>query len=149
VRARRLYQLLVATLLLAILVGGESAAASRSGIPASAKRALLNEALRVGKLDGDSHPYDIRAVRTTVAGAGRATHCHCRGFIPPPTTPVYLVAMRGHFACNNCSHPPGARIGPGTVITLESPVTDPGVSSGFGFSNRYPDLKLAGLPERL
>ena len=103
-------------------------------------------ALRVAAADGDRHPHDIRAVQTTIGRADRATHCECATVVSPPSTPIYLLAMRGRFSCNRCSHPPGRRIGPGTVITLEAPIATPSRYSGFGFGGRYPDLSIAGKP---
>ena len=99
--------------------------------------------------DSDRHPFDIKAVRTTLAGAARATHSDSSSISPPPTTAIYLLAMRGHFSCNTCSHPHGEKIGPGSVITLEFAITNPTDPAGFGFTNRYPNLTLAGSPVQL
>src|SRR5207237_402499 len=96
-----------------------------AGVPAGARAQLLAMALRVAAADGDAHPHAIRAVQTTIGRADRATHCECATVVPPPSTPIYLLAMRGRFSCNRCSHPPGRRIGPGTVITLEAPIATP------------------------
>ena len=125
------------------------ARASSPGIPRAARAQLLGSALTVAAAEGDRHPHDIRAVRTTSSGAGRAIHCDCTFVVPPPSAPVYLVAMRGHFSCNTCSSPHGRTIGPGTVITLEFPVATPSHWTDFGFGNRYPNLRAAGTPVRL
>jgi hypothetical protein len=141
----------VATVVMLVLLTGASqtADASHGGIPSSVRAILRAGALRIAAIDGDRHPYDIEAVRTTIAKANRATDCHCKTFVPQPNTSIYLVAMRGHFSCNSCSSPPGAKIGPGTVITLESPVEKPAQFGGFGLGRRYPKLEIAGTPVRL
>jgi hypothetical protein len=130
--------------------GYAQAKLARPDIPSNVRVLLRTEALRVARLDGDRHPYDMEAVRTTIEEADRLT-CGpgCHTYIPPPSTPVYLLAMRGHFSCNNCSPPAGARIGPGTVITLEIPVAAPSGYSGFGFADKYPNLNAAGVPAHL
>jgi hypothetical protein len=132
-----------------VLAGGAGQAAASSGIPQAVRGVLRTDALRTAKVEGDAHPRDIWAVLTTIAGAERATDCHCISYVPPKTEPIYLIAVRGHFSCNTCSHPPSGHIGPGTVITLECQLANPSVCPGFGFLSRYPNLKSAGTPVRL
>lgn len=147
---RRRRACIVGFVVLGLLTGvSQMAQASQAGIAPSVRATLLAGAVRVATNEGDPHPYDIEVVRTTVAKANRATHCHCKTHVLSPSTPIYLVAMRGHFSCNTCSPPPGATIPPGTVITLETPVAEPAKFDGFGLGRRYPDLKIAGKPVRL
>jgi len=111
---------------------------------------LLADALRVAAAESDPHPYGIEAVRTTIGEADRL-NCgsECHTYIPPPSTLIYLVVMRGHFACNTCKEPPGARLDHGTVITLECLTATPSECPGFGFSDKYPKLRGVGIPVRL
>jgi hypothetical protein len=120
-----------------------TAAEQIESVPVRAK--LLAEALTTAKRNGDEHPTDIEAVRTTHARAQRLLN---EDVSPPsPDTPVYLLAMRGRFVCDSCSVPRGAKAPSGTVIVLELPVS----GGGFGFSigHRYPELERAGVPMRL
>jgi hypothetical protein len=98
--------------------------------------------------DGDSRPYDIRAVRTGAALAERATGGVTR-LASGPGPAVYLLAMRGRFTCGICTTPPGAGTPRGSVITLE--LLSPGERSGskFFLGDRYPDLAAAGKPVAL
>jgi hypothetical protein len=55
----------------------------------------------------------------------------------------YLIAVRGHFTCNACSVPPGAKTPTGSVITLVVDAkTGRGTDGGIG--NRYPQLAKLG-----
>jgi len=133
-----------------ILSAGALAGAPGTGVPASARALLRGQALRVAAAEGERHPYDIQAVRTTAGEADRITcgpRCHTNA--SASRTPVYLLAMRGRFSCNTCSPPHGERIGPGTVITLEIPIRASLRYTGFRFGDTYPNLRAAGTPARL
>jgi hypothetical protein len=137
------------------LVIGDAALAAPASIPSRARAALLEEARAVAADEGDSHPYEIRAVRTTRLKALRrldpdATEPSCEASPSCANAPLYVLAMRGRFSCNTCSPPRGVRIGSGSVITLEIEATEPlPRHSGFSFGNRYPDLRALGAPVRL
>jgi len=136
------------------LVIGEAALAAPASIPAGARAALLKEARTVAAREGDSHPYDIQAVRTTRVQALRlerdVTVPDCEATPSCANGPVYVLAMRGRFSCNTCHPPPRDRIGPGSVITLEIEAKEPLPRwDRFGFGNRYPNLKALGHPVRL
>jgi hypothetical protein len=128
------------------------ASAAEGEIPASVRATLLSDALRIAAADGDASPYDIQAVATTkiqeVQMNPGTTAPLCESSPECAEAPVYVLAMRGHFACNTCSMPRGGRIGPGTVITLgfEAPTL---FRSSFGFNSSYPDLQALGVPVRL
>jgi hypothetical protein len=117
-------------------------------IPPSARAALLGAATAIATRHGDSHPYDVEAVRTTHRKAERVLGTGGELYVVPPNAIVYVVAMRGHFNCN-CSHPRGARIEPATVITLQ--FLNPGDLRNvvFGYGVAYPRLKAGGTPVRL
>lgn len=128
-----------------------AATGQSAGISAHERALLRADALRIATREGDPRAYDIQAVRTTIAGAERATECHCRSFVPPQSTPIYLVAMRGHFSCHGPCSPPlhdRVRIGPVTVITLELPIAHDG-GGPSSWRNSYPNLGRAGIPVRL
>jgi hypothetical protein len=131
-------------------VVSKPAGASRAGIPPSVRTALLADATRVAALDDGPHPYDIQAVSTTFAKAQRVTCGSCTG-LGKGGTHVYVVAMRGHFACNTCHHLfQNEPIGRGTVILLEySSIAAPLQWTGFELRLAYPNLRLAGTPVRL
>jgi hypothetical protein len=120
------------------------------GIGAHERAVLRADARRAATIEGDPHPYDIQAVRTTIAGAERATGCHCQSFAPPESTPIYLVAMRGNFSCSLCSPPPRDRVRSKsiTVMTLEIAIVKYG-SGPTSHGQSYPKLRLAGVPVRL
>jgi len=95
---------------------------------------------------GDAHPYDIEAVRTDLEGVA-----NLEGGTAGPSSagePVYLVALRGGFACIACSVPLGAKAPRGPVMTLT--ITASGLlANGFGLPPSYPDLRRVGDPVRL
>ena len=137
------------------LVIGDAAVAAPASIPSGVRAALLKEARAVAAAEGDRHPYEIRAVRTTRLKALRrlqpgASEPSCEATPSCADAPLYVIAMRGRFSCNTCSSPPGRRIGPGSVITLEIEAKEPPPRySGFSFGNRYPDLRALGVSVRL
>ncbi len=57
-------------------------------IPAKTQGLLLEKALETASFNGDEHPYDIEALKTS---DGRQRE--------------YMVAMRGDFVCNSCKGP--------------------------------------------
>ncbi len=138
------------------LAAGNAALAAPANIPSNTRTALLEQARTVAAAEGDRHPYDIWAVSTTRMTALRhldpgATEPSCEATPSCTNEPMYVLAMRGRFSCNTCSPPAGARIPPGTVITLgfqaEEPL--PHYYSAFSFTSHYPDLKALGVPTRL
>ena len=117
----------------------------RLGIPPGVRAKLLKIATRTAASNGDPHPYDIEAVRTTEWLIGHIGH---HGANPPSNGPqAFFIAMRGRFRCRHCTHPPGTSIAPGSVITLQvpAPLGQRGVS-GFGLESHYPDLRKLGVP---
>lgn len=122
----------------------------RLGIPRPTRTKLLAIAERTAVASGDRHPYDIEAVRATHGPAERLVSGGDESEPPSKNAPVYVIAMRGHFRCGRCSHPPGTRTPSGSVITLEldAPLRKSGPSS-FGLSNRYPNLRKLGIPVSL
>ena len=137
-------------LLALLLVCLAPAAAQAAGtIPAPVRAELLGEAQLQASREGDSHPYDIRALRTTLKLAERATGGVTtleRG----PGPAVYLIAMRGRFVCDECSPPHGIRAPRGSIMTLVLPVNKgEAVGGEFGFRSHYPSLASAGTPVTL
>ena len=143
-------------LLAAAVATGLSGPASASrgtphapGIPSSARAALLGAATVIATHHGDSHPYDVEAVRTTHRTAERILGSGGELYVVPPNATVYVVAMRGHFNCNTCKHPRGAGFGPATVITMQFLNLGDLRNVVFGYGGPYPRLKAAGTPVRL
>lgn len=137
---------------LSALPAAAPASAPQSEIPPDVQATLLSGALRTASAESDPHPYDIEAVATTRI---RSVHLESGSSEPScessPTcadAPVYVVAMRGHFACNTCSPPHGGRVGPGNEIMLvfEGAALHPNT---FEFGDSYPDLQALGVPVRL
>jgi hypothetical protein len=120
-----------------------------SGISMSARAALRGAAIAIANRHGDSHPSDIEAVRTTHRKAERILDTGGELYVVPPGAPVYVVAMRGQFNCNSCSHPHGATIAPARVITLQFLSLRDLQNVVFGYGRPYPHLKAAGIPVRL
>jgi hypothetical protein len=145
----------VAVALLAVVV--HSAAAGGPGIPAGERAALLEEARAFAARKGDSKPYDIQAVLTTAVRADRAlnpgsTMPSCESSPSCASWPTYAVAMRGHFVCDACSVPRGARAPHGMVLTYAVAAIKPPpmwLALGFGLSDQYPNLEAAGAPVTL
>jgi len=136
------------------LVAAGSASATRGkshspGIPASARAALLEAATAIATSHGDSHPHDIEAVRTTHREAEHILDSGGELYVVPPSAPVYIVAMRGHFNCNRCSRPPRVSFRPAGVITLQFLNPKDLQDVVFGYGSPYPNLKAAGTPVRL
>ncbi len=131
-----------------------ASAVEQSGISPSVRKALLDQAELVAASNGDDHPYDIEAVRTTRIGAIRLTPGTraptCESSPACADATWYVVAMRGRFTCGVCSHPPGAEVGPGEVIMLQIEARTPLPRySGFSLGDTYPKLRSVGVPVRL
>ncbi len=136
---------------------GVSVASTRSersaqgGIAPSVRADLLKVARQTAHAEGEHHPHDIQVVLTTKVNALRLrpgdSQPSCEDSPSCADTPFYVLAMRGHFTCNSCPGPPGARIA-GRVITLEFEAATMS-RAAFGLSNRYPDLAILGTVVRL
>lgn len=140
-----------AALIFSALATG-TALAAQHGISKKQRAFLVKEARAFAKRHGDPHPYDVQAVRTTVAGAERRIHPDQRTPVceSNPTCdnwPVYVIAMRGHFeACGvvQCAILPVAWF----EIVAKRPAPEFAGGSGAMGPN-YPDLRAAGVPIRL
>jgi hypothetical protein len=139
-----------AAICLAAMLFAGSAWADAPGpaqISPSVRTALLEQALKTARMNGERHPYDIEAVQTT---RGRAIHLepgtsapNCEQSSACVDGVVYVVAMRGHFNCGGCPGPVGARAPQGTVITLE--IEAPSMlDSSFALNSHYPNLGTLG-----
>ncbi len=121
----------------------------RHSISASDRATLLSEAKARALFEGDNHPYDIQAVRTTHREAEHIA-CDCSGGIyAPQDAPVYLVAMRGLFDDVTWSGPPTAHFRKPTVITMEFFQLDDLRIYTTVWAHSYPNLREAGAPVRL
>ncbi|HEX4484198.1 MAG TPA: hypothetical protein VH081_10465 [Solirubrobacteraceae bacterium] len=145
---RTSFAVVVAIGLLAV-AGAQTAGAEQATIGPSVRAALLSDAISTARIDGDAHPYDIQAVATTQARAIRlepgTTAPTCEASPACADGLVYVVAMRGRFTCGTCSHPPGATVGPGTVIRLVYDASSM-FQTTFALSDEYPRLSAAGTP---
>jgi hypothetical protein len=152
--AGRWTRVLLAVVVAIGLVTAGSASATRSkshspGIPATVRTALLKTAIAIATSHGDTHPHDIKAVRTSHREAERILDTGGELYVVPPNATVYVVAMRGHFNCNSCSHPPGASVGRASVITLQF-LNPADLRNGvFKYGGPYPHLEAGGTPVRL
>lgn len=77
---------------------------------------LLEIAERTAGNNGDPHPYEIEAVRTTRGAAGRVIWPGAGDGADP--TPVYAITMRGRFTAYQALLPAGAHFPTGTVISI-------------------------------
>jgi hypothetical protein len=169
-RLRGFLHLLVVVLavgagVLGVVVAGAQASGTRpAGIPGGVKRVLLERAKSLAAENGDSHPYDIQAVRTTEA---KLRSLKSLGSDPqlPPNEPMYIVALRGHFRCGvvdpmtglalPCMEappvpghrhtPPPRTFSAGTIVIAATTM----IGYSRGTDNIYPDLRRVGVPVRL
>jgi hypothetical protein len=155
--------LAVGAVMFGVLVAGAQAGNTHPvGIPGSVKRVLLERAKSLAAEGGDSHPYDIQAVRTTEA---KIRSLGSLGSSDPQlsgSARVYVVA-RGHFRCGVPDSTTGLAIpcmvAPGPAARHPHEQTySVGVlqiaaatMEGLGRGNRnvYPDLRHFGVPVRL
>ncbi|HWE11882.1 MAG TPA: hypothetical protein VG365_00140 [Solirubrobacteraceae bacterium] len=78
-------------------------------------RQLLKVADAIAAENGDHHPYDIEAVRTTRGAAGGVIWPGPGVDLDP--TRVYVITMRGKFMAYNASTPLDGDLLTGTVIS--------------------------------
>jgi hypothetical protein len=147
---RRVAAGLTAFSLLALSANAAATTPNAPDIPPTVRTALLEYAMNNAALHGDTHPYDIQAVRTTHKKAGSLKGG--TGSNPPADTPVYVVAMRGHFICH-CAPPRSDHhpVPPGSVITFEIIANTPELETAIRWSigDRYPRLQAVGTPVHL
>lgn len=90
-------------------------AGSLPGLTAAKLARLEAMARNAASVEGDSHPSSAvvfasrRHEANIAAGAGSGV---------PGSRPVYLVVIRGHFTCADCTGPAGAAPPRGDVITM-------------------------------
>lgn len=144
--------LLCAVPVLLVGCGGSGNPSATGSIPAKVRRELLADARQRAAQQGDPHPYDIEAVRTTTEEAlsllsPGSRHPRCESSPTCAHWPSYAVAMRGNFSCDDCSGPPGATIGPFNVMTYITPARRPAPEyypQPEGLRELYPELTEAG-----
>ena len=133
---------LVAAGLTVAACGGATAATGRA-VPASAVPRLTAIAERAARLNGDRHPTWATAVLTTHSQALRSATPG--DFVSNRRAiPVYLVTIHGHFVCDTCTGPAGAKAPRGTYISV---VVDAKSFTGmdFGLSPKQPPVAPASL----
>ena len=137
----RIWALLVVLLVWAALDVGVASAHERLSI--GTRKALATKAVTLASSMGDSHPSSLEVVYTderhylrveNPSGGGRSWIA--------PGTPVYFVAMRGHFVCPRCGRP---------ITVLSTAYLARGLkpANPVSFRTSYPRLSLAGKPVRL
>ena len=107
-------------------------------VPESAVRRLTAMADRAVTVDG-GHPVAwATAVVTTLANATAPNNT-----IPGANTVVvYLVTVKGRFACNVCTGPPGSRAPTGSYVSLVIDAKNFD-ETGFGMSPKAPAVSAA------
>ena len=116
------------------------AAEPGQAVPASAVHRLTAIASRAVKVNG-GHPVAwATAVVTTHAKA--LTSATPGDTTPGAKTIVYLVTIKGHFACNLCSVPPGAHAPTGTYLSMTINAKN-FEGTDFGISSKPPPVSPA------
>lgn len=147
-----------------VLVAGAQAGNTHpAGIPGSVKRVLLERAKSLAAEGGDSHPYDIQAVRTTEGKIRSLGSLGSSGQVSASER-VYVVALRGHFRCGvpdsttrvaipcmvapgpAARHPQPSRTYSVGVLQIAAATME---ELGRGNRNVYPNLRHFGVPVRL
>jgi hypothetical protein len=154
-KARFVLPLLIAT---AVAVAGAHAVAAgprgeRSDRPVAGglrPAQLLKLADAVAVANGDRHPYDIEAVRTTRGAAGAVIWPGAVDDADP--TPVYAITMRGRFTAHNASTPLVGESPAGSVISAVIGATGRLRGQGLDFNlttRPEPDLAELGAVQKL
>jgi hypothetical protein len=113
--------------------------APRGPKPRLPEKRLLRIAKDAAASAGDPHPRLIQHAAGTRFDAVRISS----GDLVFEWNWSYLIAERGHFICDACDGPPGAKPPTGTVLTLVVDAAD-GQVTDFGLSRRYPHLRRLG-----
>jgi hypothetical protein len=122
----------------------------RPAVGGFTSRQLLKIADAIAAENGDHHPYDIGAVRTTRGAAGDVIW-------PGPAvdsdpTPVYAITMRGEFTAYNASTPDDGEFPTGTVISSVIGATGRLKGQGLDFNltkRPEPDLSKLGTVQKI
>jgi hypothetical protein len=136
-----------------VVVTGPDPTRATPHIPARVRAVLLKDALRTRRARS-SHPYDIQAIRTV---SGKVPFLES---LLPADTPIYLIAMRGHFWGDRAGEggpiPARCNEGPAETVRARCPasVLEVAVSETFNVvafrgSSSYPNLKALGNPVHL
>jgi hypothetical protein len=113
--------------------------APRRPKPRLHEKRLLRIAEYAAARAGDPHPRLIQHAAGTRYDAVRISS----GDLVFEWNWSYLIAERGHFICQACSVPPGARPPTGSVLTLVVDAAN-GQVTDSGLSKRYPPLRRLG-----
>jgi hypothetical protein len=136
----------VSAALLTTACGSSHRAISLPGLTTTKLVRLKALARTAAKTEGDAHPSSA-----TVFASGRheANIAAGAGTGVPGSEPVYLVIIRGHFVCSDCTGPANAAPPHGNVITM---VLDRKTLRGLdgGIGGHVDTSKVGpGLPLRL
>jgi hypothetical protein len=123
----------------AVTVGLTVLAFKPGPAPHLSEERILRIAKRAAADNGDPSPSLIQHVESTQFEAVRVSS----GDLVFEWNWSYLIAERGHFVCDACSGPPGARAPTGSVITLVVDARS-GRDTDGGIGNRYPPLAKLG-----
>lgn len=111
---------------------------------------LLKIADAIAAENGDRHPRDIEAVRTTRGAAGDVIWPG--PLVNSDSTPVYAITMRGKFTAYNASTPDDGDFPTGTVISAVIGATGRlrGLGLDFNLTRRpEPDLSKLGAVHKI
>lgn len=113
--------------------------APRRPRPRLSEKRLLQIAKDAAARNGDPRPRLIQHAAGTRFDAVRISS----GDLVFDWSWSYLIAERGHFVCQACSTPPGAKTPTGSVITIVVDAKS-GRGTDGGIGNRYPHLRRVG-----
>jgi hypothetical protein len=135
-------------LFMAVCCALATAQAGASPISRADRAELLAKATREAISEGEPNPSEIEAVKVDRHGWLRLS-CgeHCSNTVPPRRA-LYVIAMRGAFACNVCS--PARRSAHGfkvLVLAFSAPSLEKPI--GRMLTDAYPRLIGDGAPVRL
>lgn len=135
--------------LMAVWCALATAQAGASPVSRADRAELLAKATREAISEGEPNPSEIEAVKMNRHGWLRLS-CgeHCSNPVPPRRA-LYVIAMRGAFACNVCSPARRSAHGPFKVLVLA--FSAPGLEKPVGrmLTDAYPRLIGDDAPVRL
>jgi hypothetical protein len=107
--------LVVGLLVTAAVIPPRNVVGQSPAFSPSVQSTLVQAATRMRDSLGNPDVAKAEVYETTAREWSRAS---AQAPPPGPDQEVYVLVLRGHFTCNLCSHPLGARAPSGTIATL-------------------------------